>query len=146
VALPSPGAAAGPSDHMATRRLPWTRPPWRGQGMKTGAGSPVLTCAPVLTCHPVCLTSLACISGVGSALSVGFLHSRLWWDCVFGALHGLGCTRVLPVARAGAPRHGLEDSLCLQPGMNVRASQRCFALLGIPAHWVRSWITCLFFY
>lgn len=45
-----------------------------------------------------------------------------------------------------APWRGLEGLLYLQPGMNVRASRRWFALLGLPAHWVGSWITCLFFY
>lgn len=79
MALP-PLGAAGPSDHVATGKLPWTLPPWWGPGMKTEAGSPVLTPAPVLTCHPVCLTSLACVSGVSSACSVGFLPPSLWWD------------------------------------------------------------------
>lgn len=120
--------------------------PLAGARDKTGAGSPVLTPSPVLTCHPVCLTFLSCVSGVGSARSMVFLRSSLWWACVFGALQGFGCTRVLPGAWAGAARLRLGNLLCLQPGMNVQAGQQCFALLGTSAHWVGSWITCLFFY
>lgn len=145
MALPPPGAA-GPSDHVATGKLPWTLPPWWGPGMKTGAGSPVLTPAPVLTCLPVCLTSLACVSGVSSACSVGFLPPSLWWDSWGGACMGSAAPGHSPWPGQDVPLQGLEDLLCLPPGMNVRASQWCFAHLGITAHWVRSWITCLFFY
>lgn len=121
--------------HPGQMQVPAT--PQRGQGMKTGAGSPLLTPA------PVGLTSLACISGVASACSVGLLCTSLWCDCA----SGLGKAQLHwgSAHSLGIPGHGLEDGLCLQPETNVKASQRCFALLGVTACQVGSWITCLFF-
>lgn len=100
MALLSPGAAAGPSDHTATCRLPWTQPPWRGQGMKTGAGSPVLTPAPLLTCHPLCSTPSGLHLRQGLCLLRGApkfqplvglcVWGPVWARLHRGTAHGLG--------------------------------------------------------
>lgn len=79
----------------------------------------------------------------GLCLLGGALCTSLWCDCA----SGLGKAQLHwgSAHSLGIPGHGLEGGLCLQPEMNVKASQRCFALLGVTACQVGSWITCLFF-
>ena len=131
VAILSPGAAAGSGNHRAACRLLHPAP-LEGVGMKMGAGYPPPTPA------PVCLTSQACISGVVCLLGGTPLFEPLVGSAALGCCLQPG---------QDAPRPRLEDLQCRQAATNVGAGQWCLTLLGMDtAGWVRSWITCLFFY